>query len=94
MALLGRLFRRKCRAIVIARSSSSCKNFNLAHYSQSFINTEEVTIPNLKYLLTFVPHTVLLIKFWKDASVTDLDRESECEYVISSKPRSLMAVTS
>ena len=39
--LLVRLFRRKNRAIVIARSSSllsfsSCKNFNVAHYSKKY----------------------------------------------------------
>ena len=40
--LLARLFRRKSQAIVIARlSSSSDKNFNVAHYSKSIkdINT-------------------------------------------------------
>ena len=29
------MFRRKIRDIVIARSSSSCKNFNVTHYSKS-----------------------------------------------------------
>ena len=44
LAFLARLFLKKSRAIVIARSllSSSCKNFNVAHYSKSIkgINTK------------------------------------------------------
>ena len=32
--ILARLFRRKSRAIVIARSLSSCKNFNIAHNAE------------------------------------------------------------
>ena len=43
VSFLARLFRRKSWAIVIARSSSlsSCKNFNVAHYSKS---TEGINI--------------------------------------------------
>ena len=52
LVLLARLFRRKSRAIVIARSSSllsssSCKNFNVAHYSKY----TKISTPNLEYLL-------------------------------------------
>ena len=34
-SFLACLFRRKSRAIVIARSLSQCKNFNIAHYLKS-----------------------------------------------------------
>ena len=48
--ILARLFRRKSRTVVIAGSSlsSSCKNFNVAHYSKKVL---EVSTPNLEYLL-------------------------------------------
>ena len=50
--LLGHLFRRKSQAIVIARSSlsSSCKNFNVAHYSKSIkLNDINIKLGILAY---------------------------------------------
>ena len=45
MKTVFKMFRRKSRAIVIARSSS-CKIFNVTHYLKILVST-----PNLKYLL-------------------------------------------